>query len=30
MLGVLARNLFGTANDRFVKGLDKSVAITGQ
>ena len=26
MLGALARNLFGTANDRFVKGLDKSVA----
>src|SRR6266404_9736210 len=26
MLGALARNLFGTANDRFVKGLDKPVA----
>ncbi len=26
MLGALARSLFGTANDRFVKGLDKPVA----
>jgi preprotein translocase subunit SecA len=26
MLGALARGLFGTANDRFVKGLDKPVA----
>jgi len=26
MLGALARNLFGSANDRFVKGLNKSVA----
>ena len=25
MLGALARGLFGTANDRFVKGLDKPV-----
>src|SRR5215468_3673824 len=26
MLGVLARSLFGTANDRIVKGFDRSVA----
>ena len=26
MLGALARNLFGTANDRIVKGFDKPVA----
>jgi len=26
MLGALARSLFGTANDRVVKGFDKSVA----
>ena len=26
MLAALARGLFGTANDRFVKGLDKPVA----
>src|ERR1700759_1137361 len=26
MLGALARSLFGTANDRIVKGFDKSVA----
>src|SRR4030088_2654108 len=26
MLGVLARSLFGTANDRVVKGFDKPVA----
>src|SRR6185503_5321209 len=26
MLGALARGLFGTANDRIVKGLDKPVA----
>ena len=26
MLGALARTLFGTANDRIVKGFDKPVA----
>ena len=26
MLGALARSLFGTANDRIVKGFDKPVA----
>ena len=26
MLGALARGLFGTANDRIVKGFDKPVA----